>query len=110
MPDYYVTRDLFYPVFAHPYSYYQTHLPDLPASVEVGEDSIDNSTFGDGHTLRNVSVKAKRRTRRALDYSKPAYVADAYDVYNDATDRVCRGALSTWAPSRQLQLRPSTAT
>ncbi len=86
-PDYYVTRDLFYPVFAHPYSYYQTHLPELPASVEVGEDSIDNSTFRDGHTLRNVSVKAKRRTRRALDYSKPAYVADAYDVYNDATDR-----------------------
>ncbi len=85
-PDYYVTRDIFYPVFAHPYSYYQTHLPDLPASVEIGEDSIDNS-FGEGRTLRNVSVKAKRRTRRALDYSKPAYVVDAYDIYNDATDR-----------------------
>lgn len=86
-PDYYVTRDIFYPVFAHPYSYYQTHLPDIPTSVEIGEDSIDNSSFQGGRTLRNVSVKAKRRTRRALDYSKPAYVADAYDVYNEATDR-----------------------
>ncbi len=86
-PDYYVTRHLFYPVFAHPYSYYQTHLPDLAAPVELGEDSIDYSSFGEGRTLRNVSVKAKRRTRRALDYSKPAYVADAYEVYNEATDR-----------------------
>ncbi len=86
-PDYYVTRDIFYPVFAHPYNYYQNHLPDIVAPVEVGEDSIANTKEGDVRTLTNVSVKAKRRTRRALDYSKPAYVADAYDVYNDATDR-----------------------
>lgn len=86
-PDYYVTRNLFYPVFAHPYNYYQTHLPELAAPVELGEDSIDYSSTGESRTLRNVSVKAKRRTRRALDYTKPAYVADAYEVYNDATDR-----------------------
>ncbi len=85
-PDYYVTRDLFHPVFAHPYNYYQTHLPDIATPLFIGEDSIDNSSFA-GRTLKTVSVKAKRRTRRALDYSKPAYVADAYDVYNEATDR-----------------------
>lgn len=86
-PDYYVTRHLFYPVFAHPYNYYQTHLPDIGTSLVIGEDSIDNSSSDGARTLRNISVKAKRRTRRALDYSKPAYVADAYDIYNEATDR-----------------------
>lgn len=86
-PDYYVTRDIFYPVFSHPYSYYQTHLPELLTPVVMGEDSIDYSKADGTRTLQNVSVKAKRRTRRALDYSKPAYVVDAYDVYNDATDR-----------------------
>ncbi|HBN46165.1 MAG TPA: hypothetical protein DD401_00550, partial [Prevotella sp.] len=86
-PDYYVTRDLFYPVFSHPYNYYQTHLPDLLAPVVMGEDSINYSKDDGVRTLTNVSVKAKRRTRRALDYTKPAYVADAYEVYNEATDR-----------------------
>ena len=76
-----------YPVFAHPYNYYQTHLPDIGTSLVIGEDSIDNSSSDGARTLRNISVKAKRRTRRALDYSKPAYVADAYDIYNEATDR-----------------------
>ena len=82
-----MTRDLFYPVFSHPYNYYQTHLPDLLAPVVMGEDSINYSKDDGVRTLTNVSVKAKRRTRRALDYTKPAYVADAYEVYNEATDR-----------------------
>jgi hypothetical protein len=41
----------------------------------------------DVHQLGNVTVKGRRRGRRAIDWKKPAYVLDAYDLYNDMTDR-----------------------
>ena len=31
-------------------------------------------------------MKGKRRGKRAIDYNKPAYVCDAYDLYNQLTD------------------------
>ena len=39
------------------------------------------------HTLSTVDVTARRRGRRAIDFTKPAFVVDAYDLYNEATDR-----------------------
>ena len=89
-PDFYVKRDLFFPVFAKKYDYYQCHQP------EVVSDDIDKSLWVDtvahiskmDQTLREVKVQARRRRgRHAIDYSKPAYVFDAYDLYNLATDR-----------------------
>ena len=41
----------------------------------------------DVHQLANVNVKGKRRGKRAVDWTKPAYVLDAYELYNDMTDR-----------------------
>lgn len=86
-PDFYIKRDLFFPVFSHPYNYYQTHLPDvlLPSDIIDGEG--DSKGLTGEHTLGTVKVEAKRRSRRAVDYTKPAYVVDAYDLYNEATDR-----------------------
>lgn len=86
-PEYYVKRDLFYPVFTHPYSYYQTHLPDveLPADTLYGEASW--GTLKGDHVIKTVHVDANRRSRRGVDYSKPAYVVDADQLYNEATDR-----------------------
>lgn len=85
-PDYYVKRDLFFPVHPTPYSYYQNHAPEyvMPQYADsVSEFSMEN----DNHLLQNVDVKGRtRRARRAIDYSKPAFVADAYDVYNLITD------------------------
>jgi len=89
-PDFYVKRDLFFPVFAKKYDYYQCHQP------EVVRDETDKAVWVDtvahiskmDQTLREVKVQAKRRRgRQAIDYSKPAYVFDAYDLYNLATDR-----------------------
>ena len=89
-PDFYVKRDLFFPVFAKKYDYYQCHQP------EVVSDDTDKSLWVDtvahiskmDQTIREVKVQAKRRRgRHAIDYSKPAYVFDAYDLYNLATDR-----------------------
>ena len=86
--DFYVKRDLFYPVFAREYSWYEQHQPDYvpTAGVETEEDLSDSRLDGD-HTLSQVNVNARRRGRRSIDYSKPAYVVDAYDLYNLATDR-----------------------
>ena len=82
-PDYYVKRDLFYPRFAAPYSFYQNHIPDIITPV----DTLSEWSMENGNTLlRNVNVKGKRHGRRAVDYSKPAYVNDTYELYNEATD------------------------
>ena len=86
MPDFYVKRDLFYPVFVHEYNYYEKHQPDYNAEQlldTLSELSMEN----DIHELANINVKGRRRGRRAVDWTKPAYVVDAYAIYNEMTDR-----------------------
>lgn len=85
-PDFYVKRDMFYPVFAGKYGYYQTHCPELRTSLDLGRQDSLSSMETDDHLLQNLDVKGKKRGRRAIDYTKPAYVMDAYDLYNDITD------------------------
>lgn len=85
-PDYYVKRDMFYPRFPAKYAYYQNHAPEtgnygLPEEP-AGRLSMEN----DDHLLQNVDVKGKRRGKRAIDYTKPVYVADVYEMYNELTD------------------------
>ena len=84
-PDFYVKRDLFYPMFSKEYSYYQKHQPDL-VFEELIDTLSDLSMENDVHQLSNVNVKGSRRGRRAVDWSKPAFMTDAYDLYNDMTD------------------------
>ena len=87
-PDFYVKQDLFYPVFPHPYSWYQTHQPEWRnMMIDDGMDMAEGSKLDGDHTLSTVKVDAKRRSRRAVDFRKPAFVIDAYDLYNIATDR-----------------------
>lgn len=83
-PDYYVKRDLFYPVFATQYSFYQTHQPETSTTpLEAGSDSLTD----DGTDLSEVSVKARRRkSKRAINWNKPACQYDAIELYNLLTD------------------------
>lgn len=85
-PDYYVKRDLFYPAYTRDYDYYEIHQPDYDAEMLVdtlSELSMEN----DVHQLGNVNVKGHRRGKRHIDWSKPAFVMDAYELYNELTDR-----------------------
>ncbi|MBQ9667441.1 MAG: hypothetical protein IJV45_01660 [Prevotella sp.] len=85
-PDYYVKRDLFYPMFTHDYTFYEKHMPDYDAEMLIdtlSELSMEN----DVHQLGNINVKGHRRGRRAVDWHRPAFVLDAYDLYNEITDR-----------------------
>ena len=84
-PDFYVKRDLFYPMFTHDYTFYEKHQPDVSEELLIdtlSELSMENEVY----QLRNVDVKGRRRGRRAIDWNKPAYVLDAYDLYNNITD------------------------
>ena len=84
-PDYYVKRDMPYPIFTHEYNYYENHAPEWEVTIDVdtlSELSMEN----DVHQLQNINVKGRRRGRRATDWKKPAIVRDAYDLYNDLTD------------------------
>ena len=85
-PDFYVKRDLFYPMFTHDYTFYEKHQPDIDEELLIdtlSELSMENEV----HQLKNIDVKGRRRGRRAIDWKKPAYVLDAYELYNDLTDR-----------------------
>ncbi len=83
-PDYYVKRDLFYPVFASKYSFYQIHQPE--ASEAPTEGAPDSLTDG-GIDLSEVSVKARRRkSKHAINWNKPACQYDAIELYNLLTD------------------------
>ena len=90
--DYYVKRNLFFPVFAKKYSYYQCHLPeeDESSSLHTFSDyevKATDSISKMDRTLSEVTVKKKRRRgRRAIDYTKPVCVYDAYELYNLCTD------------------------
>ncbi len=85
-PDYYVKRDIFFPVYTHEYSFYEKHQPDIAQDLFV--DSLsDLSMENDVHQLGNITVKGRRHGRRAIDWKKPAFVWDAYDLYNELTDR-----------------------
>ena len=89
-PDYYVKRDLFFPVFAKKYDYYQCHVPEIASGTAFDDYTVaDTARLSKmDQTLREVKVKGKRhRGRHAIDYSKPAYVYDAVDLYNLVTDR-----------------------
>ena len=86
-PDFYIKRDLFYPMFTHDYTFYEKHQPDIDLEEMLIDTISDWSMENDVHLLQNVNVQGRRRGRRAIDWNKPAYVVDAYDLYNDITDR-----------------------
>lgn len=84
-PDFFVKRDMFFPVFTDKYSYYQTHAPEIRTSLDIAGDSL-SAMETDDHLLQNLDVKGKKRGKRAIDFNRPAYVTDAYEIYNDMTD------------------------
>ncbi len=85
-PDFYVKRDLFYPIFAKKYNYYQINAPEYVMPEYLGVFS-ELSMENDVQRLKNVDVDGNvRRDRRGTDYAQPVYVRNAFDLYNDMTD------------------------
>ena len=88
LPEYYVKRDLFYPVFAKTYSFYQNHFPTAESNINLNLDwQQDDSISSMDKELETVIVREKPwRGKRAIDYEKPAVVYKAYELYNLVTD------------------------
>lgn len=93
-PKYYVKRTMDYPMYCEPYSWYQCNLPEdenycLDDSEEEDDEEAlgpENNRLAGEHYLQNVTVRKYRRSKRKLDYEKPAIVIDAYKLYNEMTD------------------------
>lgn len=92
-PDYYVKRNLFYPVFAQPYNYYQCHLPDVDGQdddqyrywLEDASSRVRISAMD--AVLPDVDVTALlRRGSRVQDLNHPVFTMDAYDLFNLTCD------------------------
>ena len=92
-PKYYVKRIVDFPMFCEPYSWYQCNLPEDENYCLDDTEEEDNSALGPEnnrlageHYLQNVTVRKFRRSKRKLNYEKPAIVIDAYKLYNEMTD------------------------
>ena len=92
-PKYYVKRTMDFPMFCEPYSWYQCNLPEdenycLDETEEDDDAALgpENNRLAGEHYLQNVTVRKYRRSKRKLNYEKPAIVIDAYKLYNEMTD------------------------
>ena len=80
-PEFYVKFNPIHPRFPKPYNYYQQNLPTRRTGdgrrLTVDDDVI---------LMDEVTIGAKRGGLRKFDASKPAFVLDAYDAFNEVCD------------------------
>ena len=87
-PEFYVKLNPIFPRFVKPYNGYQKNVAEAPEGSALSEEWME----GVDRTLRQVTVGAKRTTYTNFDASKPAFVIDAYDAFNDVCDAgLCNG-------------------
>ena len=85
-PDYYVKLDMFYPVFARKYSWYETHRPATSQQTDEAGHA-ETWTNDPSITLPQVSVTGRRRrSKQAIDWRRPVCQYDTEQLYNLATD------------------------
>lgn len=85
-PEYYVRLRTIFPRFPKPYAYYQTAVPKMRPSGKL------RPTDRDVVVMDEVTVSAKHNKLRKFDASKPAFVLDAYDAFNQTIDAgLCPG-------------------
>lgn len=100
-PDYYVKLNRFYPIFVQPYSFYHDAMPLIS---DKSPNMNTSSTFSD-RVLDNVTIGNKRQGLRAVDFSKPAMVIDAYEAFNLTADYGLNAGTYDWQNfSRQFAM------
>ena len=115
-PEYYVRLNYPYPRWVKPYSYYQVHNAPLRDTTYLSPRLLTDGT----HVLDQVTVRARHGGLRHIDFSKPAYVIDAYEALNLAMDaglvrytnesycvayQVCKTLISDMAMYRHWEFR-----
>lgn len=83
-PEFYVRLRQVHPRFPKPYSFYQTAVPRARPTKRM--------QFSDVVVMDEVTVRTHRTLMRKFDPTKPAFVLDALDAFNQAIDAgLCPG-------------------
>ena len=87
-PEFYVRLRPFFPRFVKPYDWYQCHLAAAPKGSVIAPDWVMDGS----RLLDEVTIGVKRARLGKFDASKPAYVIDAYQAFNEVCDAgLCPG-------------------
>ena len=81
-PEFYVRLRPFYPRFVKPYDWYQCHLAEAPKGSVIAPDWVMDGS----RMLDEITVGVKRARLGRFDPTKPAYVIDAYEAFNETSD------------------------
>ncbi len=81
-PEFYVRLRPIYPRFVKPYDWYQCHLAAAPKGSVIAPDWVMDGS----RLLDEVTIGVKRARLGKFDASKPAYVIDAYQAFNEVCD------------------------
>ncbi|MBQ8052001.1 MAG: hypothetical protein IJ197_10615 [Bacteroidaceae bacterium] len=83
-PEFYVRLRQIHPRFPKPYSFYQTAVPQARPTKRL--------QFSDVVVMDELTVRTNRTLMRKFDPTKPAFVLDAIDAYNQTIDAgLCPG-------------------
>lgn len=87
-PEFYVRLRNIYPRFVKPYNWYQCNLAEAPKGSAIAPDWLNDGS----RALAQVTIGARRTRYTKFDASKPAFVIDAYEAFNEACDAgLCSG-------------------
>lgn len=87
-PEFYVKLRNIYPRFVKPYNWYQSNLAEAPKGSAIAQDWLNDGS----RALAQVTIGAKHNRYTKLDISKPAFVLDAYEAFNEVCDAgLCQG-------------------
>ena len=81
-PEFYVRLQPFFPRFVKPYDWYQCHLAEAPKGSVIAPDWVMDGS----RLLDEVTIGVKRARLGKFDPTKPAYVIDAYQAFNEICD------------------------
>ena len=91
-PEFYVRLNFPYPRFIKPYTYYQVHNAPMRDTTFLSPSLLTDGT----HLMEQVTVRARHGGKRHLDFTKPAYVIDAYEAANMAMDAGMLSRFTSW--------------
>ena len=91
-PEFYVRLNFPYPRFIKPYTYYQVHNAPMRDTTFLSPSLLTDGT----HLMEQVTVRARHGGKRHLDFTKPAYVIDAYEATNMAMDAGFLTRFTSW--------------
>ena len=81
-PEFYVRLRPYFPRFVKPYDWYQCHLAEAPKGSVIAPDWVMDGS----RLLDEVTIGIKRARLGRFDPTKPAYVIDAYQAFNETCD------------------------